>query len=167
MEPRAVDQIRKHCVVGKPLGLGNTGSRLHLVGVNQWAPQEVVHELDHHKIEHDRAQDFVYGGVGLERSGDGPQNPASNHACQEDHRHKEDGGQIRQAQRDGGGEKRPGDDLALSTDVDHICPEGDRDTCAHQNQRGGLDCRCSDTRAASECPVKHRAETLNWTGSER
>ena len=167
VEPRAVDQVGKHRVVGKSLCLGNSGSRLHFVGVNQRAPQEVVHELDHHEVEHDRAQDLVYGGVGLERPGHGPRNSASDHACHEDRRHKEDGGQIWKVQRDNGGEKRSGDDLALPTDVDHICPEGDRDACAHQNQRGGLDCRCGDTRTASECPVEHRAETLDWTGSER
>ena len=157
MDTGVAGQEGKVGVLGKPSGLRDTSAVL-LVGIHDQVPEQEVHELHGHDVEHDRGEDLVDAAVGLQRTRYCSPDGATEQATEQHQRHEEHPRQVRYGEGHQRRDDRPRDHLALPTDVDDRCPEGDADAHAHQQEGYGLDRSVSQgvevtEGAVKECPV--------------
>ena len=98
----------------------------------QQVPQEVQGDV----VEHDGQDDLVGAGPGFEQADQAAPEGAAHDAGHQDQQQVQSQRQV-QGETDPGGKDAGHDDLALGTDVEQACPEGQGDAQARGDQRGG------------------------------
>ena len=136
VELSTAHQGREPGVLREQLCLGYEAShRERLRLVDHRSREQVVHYLHRHEVEHDRAQDLVDIEVGLEEACDPGPNGTPGGGRDHHQRDEQERRQSRHGEDGGRRGQRAHDDLALTTYVPDVGPDGDADPGCYEKER--------------------------------